>query len=145
MCASNVECSDGLFCNGIERCAPTDDGADVRGCIPGPPPCAVGQTCDAFESRCVTTCTTTEDADGDGVDAVECGGADCDDSDANRFPGNEEVCDAEGHDEDCDARTSGDRDIDGDGHADARCCNAGNCGADCDKTRRCTNPRAPEP
>ncbi len=144
MCASNLECSDGLFCNGIERCAPTDDSADVRGCIPGPPPCAAGQTCDAVESRCVTTCTTTEDADGDGVDAMECGGADCDDSDANRFPGNEEVCDAEGHDEDCDASTLGDRDADEDGVLDAMCCNGAACGGDCDDSDPSVGPTSIE-
>ncbi len=60
------------------------------------------------------------DADGDGVDSVECGGGDCDDSDRNRFPGNTEVCN-EGRDEDCDQSTGGNRDSDGDGYPDWTC------------------------
>jgi len=43
---------------------------------------------------------TCPDADGDGATAIACGGTDCDDSDANNFPGNPEVCD--GADNDCD-------------------------------------------
>jgi hypothetical protein len=72
-------------------------------------------------------------------------GNDCDDTDAARFPGNLEVCDDEGHDEDCDLDTRGDVDADGDGFEDIRCCNpaeAGgtNCGDDCDDGRRTVNP-----
>ena len=40
------------------------------------------------------------DADADGVDAADRGGADCDDTDATTFPGAEEACDAA--DDDCD-------------------------------------------
>lgn len=57
------------------------------------------------------------DADGDGHASAASGGDDCDDSDANRFPGNAEVGDSRGHDEDCDPTTfagPGD-DADGDG------------------------------
>jgi len=64
-------------------------------------------------------------ADGDGRDSIACGGDDCDDNDRNRYPGNAEVCDAEDHDEDCDATTFGNRDVDGDGHIDALCGNWG--------------------
>src|SRR5512143_1962870 len=47
------------------------------------------------------------DADGDGHGAISCGGDDCDDADANRYPGNAEVCDAAGVDDDCDPATLG--------------------------------------
>lgn|GEM_PF-4635131 len=55
------------------------------------------------------------DADGDGSDAVACGGDDCDDDNARRFPGKAEVCDEQGLDEDCDPVTFGCRDQDDDG------------------------------
>jgi len=56
--------------------------------------------------------------------ARECGGSDCDDANPSRAPGFPEVCDLDNVDEDCDPRTFGFRDGDGDGAADARCCNA---------------------
>ena len=76
------------------------------------------------------------DVDGDGHDSPACGGADCDDDNADRFPGNPEICDAAGQDEDCDPATFGWRDEDRDGFPDARCCNTDedgglNCGTDC--------------
>jgi hypothetical protein len=62
----------------------------------------------------------TPDGDGDGHRAIACGGDDCNDNDSSRYPGNTEVCDANGHDEDCDPTTfanaqtaDGDRDFDG--------------------------------
>lgn len=62
------------------------------------------------------------DADMDGNSAWPCGG-DCDDSDPLRYPGNTEVCDSSGHDEDCDPYTVGRRDVDADGEIDGRCTN----------------------
>src|SRR5690348_5247253 len=44
---------------------------------------------------------TACDEDGDGHDAVTCGGDDCDDADRNRYPGATEVCDPASRDEDC--------------------------------------------
>lgn len=138
-CMADLDCSNGVFCDGVERCAPSGPDADARGCVPGPSPCLEMQTCDEGAARCVTECELTRDADGDGVVAVDCGGADCDDSDENRFPGNTEICDEEGHDEDCDPATLGPRDADGDGEISAECCNPGPsgmvCGTDCDDTR----------
>ncbi len=128
-------CDDGLFCNGSERCV---EGA----CEGGVAPCLAGQVCDEASDVCRTECTTP-DADGDGANAIECGGADCDDSDPNRFPGNEEVCDADRHDEDCDPNTVG-PDLDGDGYASIACCNDTNCGLDCDDSRRYASPDAAE-
>ena len=139
MCASDVDCDDGLFCNGVETCAP-GDGADARGCVSSAPPCLDTQRCLADERRCVTSCAVAPDADGDGFDAIECGGADCDDTDTNRFPGNVEVCDPSGVDEDCDPTTFGDRDADRDGFVDALCCNGEVCGDDCDDRRRDVKP-----
>ncbi len=137
VCTSHEECDDGLFCNGIERCNPSLADADAMGCAPGTTlPCLTGQLCNEALSRCDTDCSVAQDADGDGVDAVECGGTDCDDADGNRFPGNTEVCDAENHDEDCDPSTFGSTDADEDGAIAAGCCNEGPdgliCGNDCD-------------
>ena len=33
-CTTAAECSDGVFCNGPERCKPDDPRADARGCAP---------------------------------------------------------------------------------------------------------------
>ena len=45
-------------------------------------------------------CSDTCDADGDGVDAEDYGGVDCDDGDPDVYPGADEICD--GVDSDCD-------------------------------------------
>ena len=52
---------------------------------------------------------------------MHCGGNDCDDRDPNRFPGNPEVCDPRGIDEDCDPKTVGEVDKDGDGFISSLC------------------------
>lgn len=92
-------------------------------------PCSPEQVCIEDEARCVTRCARgNPDRDGDGVDAIECGGTDCNDNDLNTFPLNPEVCDAEGHDEDCDPDTFGHRDLDRDGEEDFRCFNRTNTG-----------------
>ena len=116
VCVSDAGCDDGVWCNGEESCW---DG----GCEAGEDVCLAGQTCDEDSQRCFTRCDGIADRDGDGVDSIDCGGADCDDSDPNRFPGNVEVCDEEAHDEDCDPMTIGNRDLDGDGYIDRRCGN----------------------
>ncbi len=88
------------------------------------------------------------DRDGDGHRDARCGGDDCDDNDPNRYPGNTEVCDAAGHDEDCNPATLG-PDGDGDGFVSTACCDAQTdgtllCGTDCDDTRATVNPSAVE-
>jgi len=137
VCTSDVSCNDGLFCNGREMCAPASPMADVNGCVPGDAPCSDGETCDETENDCRVTC---EDVDGDGRDAVACGGDDCDDTDASRFPGNDEVCDTD--DEDCNDATFGFVDADGDGVSSVACCNAGACGADCNDANADIRPGA---
>jgi hypothetical protein len=61
------------------------------------------------------------DADGDGHISTLCGGDDCDDNDASKYPGNAEFCDPDGHDEDCNGTTSGFVDNDGDGYSSLSC------------------------
>lgn len=144
LCGSDTECDDGLFCNGAERCDPDDSAADADGCVDGMDPCA--GTCDEDADECAAGCA---DFDGDGVQDVACGGADCDDSDPNRFPGNTEVCDEDGHDEDCNPMTYGSVDADEDGIDDAACCNTDavgvpTCGRDCDDSAAGVSPLAPE-
>ncbi len=82
---------------------------------------ASGLTCDEAADECEPACDTIPDSDGDGHVSISCGGDDCDDGDPNRYPGNTEVCDARGHDEDCDLNTFGNRDSDNDGYVDAYC------------------------
>jgi hypothetical protein len=46
-CISDVECSDGMFCNGAELCLPDDKSADDFGCVPSrrAPKCEDGVEC----------------------------------------------------------------------------------------------------
>ena len=149
LCARDLDCSDDVFCNGAERCEP-GDGADEHGCRAATEArCLPGQTCDEEVNRCLTQCDVSGDADGDGDDSIDCGGTDCDDADARRFPGNAEVCDNEHHDEDCDPMTFGFRDQDADGFPDAMCCNldadeALLCGTDCDDQNGIVHPTEAE-
>ncbi|MBK8592483.1 MAG: hypothetical protein IPN77_25885 [Sandaracinaceae bacterium] len=149
-CMDATDCDDGMFCNGAETCQVGAPGADAFGCLPaGDPPCALDAVCEESRDRCVGDCETMPDFDDDGTDRVACGGTDCDDTDANRFVGNVEVCDLAGHDEDCDSATLGGRDIDSDGYVDAACCNpdgAGGteCGDDCDDLSPSARPGSVE-
>ncbi|HVJ90158.1 MAG TPA: MopE-related protein [Labilithrix sp.] len=86
------------------------------------------------------------DADQDGRNSEDTGGDDCDDRDRRRFPGNAEVADEDDHDEDCNYKTFGFVDRDGDGFPDARSCNfdpnehVWYCGNDCDDTNPAIYP-----
>jgi hypothetical protein len=146
-CTSAAQCDDGLFCTGVEACV---DGA----CVPGiAMACDDGAACtrDACSESLRRCVSSVPDADGDGAADAACLdgsgtplGDDCADDDANRFPDNAEVCDALGHDEDCDDTTLGAVDSDGDGHVDARCCNGASCGDDCNDGARGASPEATE-
>ncbi len=124
-CVDDRSCDDMVFCNGVERCAPGAPGADLRGCVrPTAPACLASQMCDEAGARCTTGCP---DDDGDGHRLPSCGGDDCDDADGNRFPGNAEACDTNGHDEDCNpctvTGTPSDGDLDNDRFPSATCSN----------------------
>ncbi len=130
-----TSCDDGLFCNGTEACI-------AGACSPGAPPCTGVLLCNESMDRCESPGCDFPDADEDGVESALCGGADCDDADADRFPGNTEVCDLV--DQDCDPTTLGGRDADGDGFEDAMCCNGADCGPDCDDSDPAVRPDAAE-
>lgn len=89
------------------------------------------------------------DRDGDGIKSNAYGGTDCDDRDGRRYPGNPEVGDTLGVDEDCNGTTIGGVDIDGDEYDDVRIFNWVNGrvtkrGQDCDDHKANVNPRSVE-
>jgi len=136
-CVANVDCDNGTFCDGRERCEPTAAAANARGCVAATDPCAAAETCVELTESC--RACTAPDADGDGVS--ECAG-DCDDANASRHPGATELCNAV--DEDCNPATFG-VDADSDGFESSACCSApGVCGADCDDSLNTVNPGAAE-
>lgn len=150
LCARDLDCSNGRYCDGQERCLPGTVEAGPDGCVPGEPPCT-GADVSCNEDR--DACEVAEcDSDGDGHLRHACGGDDCDDNDPRVHGGAVEVCDADGLDEDCDPSTiynagpgANDGDRDGDGYVDVRCFNirddgTENRGTDCDDTAPTINP-----
>ncbi|MFK7815061.1 MAG: hypothetical protein AB8B92_01880 [Gammaproteobacteria bacterium] len=133
ICETPNDCSDGLFCTGIETCSPSDSRADARGCVMGTPPnCNDGLACTVDScNEIYNSCESlAPDRDGDGSGDATCVndlgeplGRDCDDNNPLRFGGNLEVCDAHDLDEDCDSTTFGTKDDDNDGFIDADCGN----------------------
>ncbi len=112
------------------------------------PPCRVALACSESMHECHEGCATP-DVDGDGHDSIACGGDDCDDTDAHRFPGHAEVCDAMNVDEDCDSSTFGTLDADADGFVSIACCNQSSdgkmtCGSDCNDADPGVHPGSPE-
>src|SRR5688572_2999505 len=81
-CANHSACSDDVFCNGQELCEPEADNADERGCTPArAEACLPSQECDERADACLSDCAQNADTDGDGHDAQNCSGRDCDDAD----------------------------------------------------------------
>ncbi len=96
-CTTDIQCDDGTFCNGVERCS-------FGACVPGTPLACPSDRCfDGFCDEAARTCERTlRDNDLDGFIATECGGDDCDDGNPRVFPGATELCTG-GVDDDCDA------------------------------------------
>jgi hypothetical protein len=96
-CRADMECDDGVFCNGREFC---NMGGCVEGlpidCTPPPDGCSDG-FCDEGILGCLIV---PIDNDADSHLPVECGGGDCDDDDETVFAGAPELCDYT--DNDCD-------------------------------------------
>lgn len=128
-CDIDADCDNGVGADGAERCLPVArkiDGQRLRQCQAGRPlACPQGQRPSDDGRRCQPLPLQRIDADGDGHYSEATGGDDCDDGNSNRYPGNIEICDANGVDEDCDLQTGGQRDLDGDGFTDAACFNWG--------------------
>ena len=148
-CRTAADCDDTIYCNGVESCS-----ADGRCVLGAPVHCddmiaCTTDTCSESLHRCQSR---VPDHDMDGHGAATCLnpttnmplGDDCDDTDANAFPGNPEQCDALHHDEDCDPTTHGGTDIDGDGIESNACCDGTMCGPDCNDGRRDVHPGAVE-
>jgi hypothetical protein len=76
-------------------------------------PCEDDEVCQEDVGECIRQCELDPDVDDDGVDAIACGGLDCDDNDDTRSPDNNEICDGFDVDNDCDPLTLDD-DIIGD-------------------------------
>ena|GEM_PF-4775967 len=155
VCKKDDACSDGNFCNGEEVCDPGSKMADANGCVEArvKPSCDDGIACtqDSCSSSKNACQFLAPDEDDDGHQDADCKdseghsvGDDCDDGDAERFPGNTEVCDSADRDEDCDTQTVGFRDEDGDGAISDECCNEDNCGDDCNDGSIAQRPLQPE-
>lgn len=57
ICASDVDCDDGSFCNGAEVCRPESASADAKGCLKIPPlPCFASTVCSDDVRGCVPLC-----------------------------------------------------------------------------------------
>ena len=97
-CGSDLECDNGVECDGVEACITTGGGALCRAAsvLPPSPEC---RYCDPATGRFELI---DEDGDGYSPAAVDdlCGPADCDDDDASIYPGAAEVP-GNGIDEDC--------------------------------------------
>lgn len=140
-CRFDADCNDLCFCTGLERC---QGGV----CVAGPPACddEIDCTIDACDEATLACSSTEDDARCD--DMNDCTGVEVCDAEVGCIPGIPMACsdsssctiDSCDRDAGC-AHTL--RDLDGDGHADARC----EGGDDCDDdpaTGASIHPGAPE-
>jgi len=154
-CQTDEDCTDHLYCNGIERCSAVGPDKPVKRCAsPEAGPCGAS-SCDEGADRC--DCSTP-DRDQDSIPVEGCAKQhepyDCDDSDGTRNPLETEQCDPDDpaldpyHDEDCNPNTTGAQDLDADGYSDQRCGNHHAfyvlTGTDCNDEMPEKNPGIPE-
>jgi len=138
-CDSDEDCDDGLYCNGHETCQNSECiNGRIRDCDDGND--ATQDLCDESVRGCVHECL---DLDGDGHLSFTCGGDDCDDADADVYPGAPERCN--GLDDDCDTVVEEDQDGDGYYNDGGVCTDLDPADVDCDDSNRGVHPGAPEP
>ena len=135
-CASDADCAAGEICDAASnRCFPGgasggDGGATTDGGVTDALSHDGTPAGDAPNDTAADEAPPGCDLDGDGVQGAQCGGGDCDESDAAVHPGATELCNEA--DEDCDDIVDEGCDDDGDGFCDARqdpdhcddCCDA---------------------
>jgi Putative metal-binding motif len=98
-CSNPVDpCLAGQYCDLVVGCVDVIACATTEDCETAwaGDACKTNIACEPATSLCTFT---PFDADNDGYPSAECGGEDCDDDNAERFPGNAEICD--GQDNDC--------------------------------------------
>ena len=89
----NVACDNGMFCDGVDSCDPSDPGSDpITGCVSSGDPCAAGTECNNSCNEAVDNCNVTA-----GVACTDegnvCTDDQCDGSGACGHPANTASCD----------------------------------------------------
>jgi hypothetical protein len=157
-CEGGVDEGFDLDADTVATCGPdgvpgsADDDCDDGNAFVYP---GAAEVCDGLDTDCDTVQESDDqDADSDGYAGCATwvdqgggvvGGGDCDDQDAESFPGAPELCD--GADNDCDLGVDEDFDVDLDGWFDgdiAACAATYGSGVDCDDTSPTVNPAAVE-
>jgi hypothetical protein len=92
-CSDDGDCNDGNFCDGVGACI-SGHCANYTNPCDDRDPCTT-DTCDPNARTCGHTATGPIDQDHDGHYATSCGtgGDDCDDTNADVYPGHAELCD----------------------------------------------------
>lgn len=99
--SGTTQCPPGTYCDAVQGCVAGVVCATTDQCLQqlGSDPCKTNIACDPALAVCVFDLL---DKDGDTQPPVVCGGADCNDDNANTAPGMPELCD--GDDNDCDGQ-----------------------------------------